>query len=111
MKKEIYNKKIKTQILLIPVVIDLDKSTLNVFRDSLDRVKDYGLVIEPFGADSIVVREIPGILSDGNVKSLAMDIINEMIEHNDSMSVEEKLIKYAQKWLVMVLLELEEKCR
>ena len=69
MKKEIYNKKIKTQILLIPVVIDLDKSTLNV-ADSLDRVKDYGLVIEPFGADSIVVREIPGILSDSNVKVL-----------------------------------------
>ena len=97
MKKEIYNKKIKTQILLIPVVIDLDKSTLNVFRDSLDRVKDYGLVIEPFGADSIVVREIPGILSDSNVKSLAMDIINEMIEHNDSMSVEEKINKICSK--------------
>ena len=97
MKKEIYNKKIKTQILLIPVVIDLDKSTLNVFRDSLDRAKDYGLVIEPFGADSVVVREIPGILSDGNVKSLAMDIINEMIEHNDSMSVEEKINKICSK--------------
>ena len=97
MKKEIYNKKIKTQILLIPVVIDLDKSTLNVFRDSLDRVKDYGLVIEPFGTDSVVVREIPGILSDANVKSLAMDIINEMIEHNDSMSVEEKINKICSK--------------
>ena len=46
-KKKFYTK-IKTQILLIPVVIDLDKSTLNVFRDSLDRAKDYGLVIEPF---------------------------------------------------------------
>ena len=96
-KNDIYENNIKTQILLIPVVIDLDKSTLNVFRDSLDRAKDYGLVIEPFGADSVVVREIPGILSDGNVKSLAMDIINEMIEHNDSMSVEDKINKICSK--------------
>ena len=54
-------------------------------------------MIEPFGADSVVVREIPVILSDGNVKSLAMDIINEMIEHNDSMSVEEKINKICSK--------------
>ena len=57
-KSGIYKKKIKTQILLIPVVIDLDKSTLDVLVDLLDRVKSYGLVIEPFGGDSIVVREI-----------------------------------------------------
>ena len=44
-----FTKKITTQILLIPVVIDLDKSTLDVLGDLLDRVKSYGLVIEPFG--------------------------------------------------------------
>ena len=39
MKREIYNKKIKTQILLIPVVIDLNRSTLNALIDSLEKVK------------------------------------------------------------------------
>ena len=38
-----------------------------------------------------------------------MEIINENIELlNENTS---KLIKYAQKWLAMVLLEPEEKCR
>ena len=38
-KNDIYEKKIKTQILLIPVVIDLDKSTLNVSTIHLIRLK------------------------------------------------------------------------
>ena len=96
-KNDIYENKIKTQILLIPVVIDLDKSTLHVLTDSLDKVKSYGLVIEPFGTESIVVREIPAILSDSDVKSLALDIINELIENNDSSSVEEQINKICSK--------------
>ena len=62
MKSEIYNKKIKTQILLIPVIIDIDRSTLNAINDSIDKVKGYGLVIEPFGSDSIVVRRFRYII-------------------------------------------------
>ena len=96
-KYEIYKKKITTQILLIPVVIDLDKSTLDVLGDLLDRVKSYGLVIEPFGVDSIVVREIPGILSGCDVKILTLDIINELIENNDSKSAEEQINKVCSK--------------
>ena len=97
MKREIYNKKIKTQILLIPVVIDLDRSTLNALIDSLEKVRNYGLVIEPFGSDSIIVREIPGILSDCDVKNLTLDIIDELIENNDSSSVEEQINKICSK--------------
>ena len=97
MKREIYNKKIKTQILLIPVVIDLNRSTLNALIDSLEKVKNYGLVIEPFGSDSIIVREIPGILSDCDVKNLTLDIIDELIENNDSSSVEEQINKICSK--------------
>ena len=96
-KNDIYENKIKTQILLIPVVIDLDKSTLHVLTDSLDKVKSYGLVIEPFELEAIVVREIPKILSNSNVKSLALDIINELIENNDSSSVEEQINKICSK--------------
>ena len=97
MKSEIYNKKIKTQILLIPVIIDIDRSTLNAINDSIDKVKGYGLVIEPFGSDSIVVREIPGILSDCDVKNLTLDIINELIENDDATSVEEQINKICSK--------------
>ena len=65
--------------------------------DLLDRVKSYGLVIEPFGVDSIVVREIPGILSGCDVKILTLDIINELIENNDSKSAEEQINKVCSK--------------
>ena len=39
MKSEIYNKKIKTQILLIPVIIDIDRSTLMLSTIQLIRLK------------------------------------------------------------------------
>ena len=97
LKNQIYNKEIKTQLLLIPVVIDIEKSSLNVILDSLEIVKKFGVNIEPFGSDSIVVREVPSILSDCDIKNLTLDIIDDLIESKDSKLVEERINRICSK--------------
>lgn len=97
LKNQIYKNEIKTQLLLIPVVIDIEKSSLNVILNSLDTVKKFGVIIEPFGSDSIVVREVPGILSDCDIKNLTLDIIDDLIESKDSKLVEERINRICSK--------------
>ena len=97
LKNQIYNNEIKTQLLLIPVVIDIEKSSLNVILNSLATVKKFGVTIEPFGSDSIVVREVPSILSDCDIKNLTLDIIDDLIESKDSKLVEERINRICSK--------------
>ena len=47
--------------------------------------------MEAFGGNSVIVREIPGILSDCNIKELTKDLINELIEFDDSSSIEKQI--------------------
>ncbi|MBS91516.1 MAG: DNA mismatch repair protein MutL [Rickettsiales bacterium] len=91
LKKDFYEKKIKTQILLIPVVIDLDKTTLDNLRDCYEIAEKYGMKIEQFGNESVIVREIPSILSNCDINKLTLDIIDELIDSNDTKPLEKKI--------------------
>ena len=91
LKKDFFEKKVKTQILLIPVIIDLDSTTLKNLEKKIDLVYEYGLKIELFGKDSIIVRELPQILSNCNVKKLIMDLVEELIDLGDSKSLENQI--------------------
>ena len=91
LKKDFFEKKVKTQILLIPVIIDLDSTTLKNLEKKIDLVYEYGLKIELFGKDSIIVRELPQILANCNVKKLIMDLVEELIDLGDSKSLENQI--------------------
>lgn len=91
LKNDYYNKEVKTQILLIPEIIDVEKSVLASLNGRFDIAERYGLKMEAFGGNSVIVREIPGILSDCNIKELTKDLINELIEFDDSSSIEKQI--------------------
>lgn len=97
LKDQVYKNEIKTQLLLIPVVIDIEKSSLHIILNSLETIKKFGVNIEPFGSDSIVVREIPSILLDCDIKNLTLDIIDDLIENKDSKLIEERINKICSK--------------
>ena len=97
LKKDFFEKKIKTQILLIPVVIDVDSSVIENLEKKLQLVSEYGVKIEIFGKTSVIVRELPHILANCNVKKLVIDLIEEVLETNDSKSVENEINKICSK--------------
>ena len=56
-------------------------------------MKHYGLIIEKFGKDSILVREVPLILSNSNIKQLVIDTINELNEIGNTEIIETNINK------------------
>lgn len=52
------------QILLLPVNVELDATTLSRLRDHSDVLDRMGFELEEFSEKSILVRAIPGILGD-----------------------------------------------
>ena len=93
LKKDFFNKTIQTQILLIPEIINVDPLILDLLSNFQGTLKNYGLIVEKFGKDSILVREVPLILSNSNIKQLVIDTINELNEVGNTEIIETNINK------------------
>ena len=74
------NKSIERQILLLPDVIKLEPVPLEIIRENIDLLADIGFVIEPFGEGTVVVREIPALLGEADIKQIIIDLGDDLSE-------------------------------
>lgn len=94
MKTSLKEQGIKRQILLVPEVVNLSIDTVSLLLEQAELLEQAGMVIEGFGDDAVIVREVPVILADKMniqmlVKALAdevedigtVDGLNEKINH------------------------------
>ncbi len=91
LKTEFYNNKVKTQILLIPVIINVESFVLKELDKNFKKLANYGLKIEPFGSNSIIVREIPNLIADCDIKKLVEVLVTEIIDRDRFDSVEKEI--------------------
>ncbi len=91
LKLAIKNAGPKSQLLLIPEVIKLPANEFNGLVKQADALQSLGLVFEPFGEDSVLVREVPAILAKCDVKRLIKDLAEEIVEEGLSSTLEEKI--------------------
>jgi DNA mismatch repair protein MutL len=91
MKKAIANGGVKRQPLLIPEVVDLDPAEVTRVMVRADELAELGLVIEEFGPDAVVVREVPAMLGKPDVKGLVRDLADEIAETGNALSLKERL--------------------
>ena len=91
MKIDLKEGGIKRQVLLIPEVVDLENVKIQRLLELKDDFARLGLILEKFGEGAILVREIPSILGDINVKNLVIDIADELEEFGSSTILEDKL--------------------
>jgi len=79
------------QMLLIPVVVDLDAARMNALAGVFDELAALGLVLEPFGPGAVLIRESPAILGDVNHRRLVEDIADLLAEEGDSRGLSRRL--------------------
>jgi DNA mismatch repair protein MutL len=91
MKKALANGGIARQPLLIPEVVDLDPSEVTRVVTRAAELAELGLVIEEFGPDAVVVREVPAMLGKLDVKGLVRDLADEIAETGNALSLKERL--------------------
>ena len=91
MKDNLARGKVASQMLLIPEVIDLKPSDKVRILENAEELAKLGLQVEEFGPSAVIVREIPALLGDCDVKSLIQDIVEEMAEWGKGFELTEKL--------------------
>jgi DNA mismatch repair protein MutL len=91
MKKALANGGVARQPLLIPEVVALDPSEVARVSARAAELAELGLVIEEFGPDAVVVREVPAMLGKLDVKGLMRDLADEIAETGNALSLKERL--------------------
>jgi len=91
MKKALAEGGIACQPLLIPEVVEMDPSEVSRVAARSAELAELGLVIEEFGPDALVIREVPAMLGKLDVKGLMRDLADEIAETGNALSLKERL--------------------
>lgn len=91
MKTALLEGGVRRQALLIPELVELGEPSANRLMTRAPELAELGLVVEGFGPGCILVREVPALLGQSDVKSLVSDLAEELAELGDALSLKEKL--------------------
>ena len=83
-------KGVARQTMLIPDIVDLGEADAARVLARTDELAEMGLVIEPFGAGAVCVRETPAMLGEMNAQGLLRDLADDLAEYDEALSLKEK---------------------
>jgi DNA mismatch repair protein MutL len=79
------------QKLLIPEVVELSAPQAARLVKRAEEFAGFGLLLEPFGEGTVVVREVPALLGDTDVKGLVRDLADELEEFGEALGLRDRL--------------------
>lgn len=84
---------IARQSLLIPEVVELDEADVRRLANRTHELAELGMVLEAFGNGAVVVREIPALLGEIDIKSLVHDLADDLAELDETITLKDRLNK------------------
>jgi DNA mismatch repair protein MutL len=79
------------QALLIPEVVALDPDEVAALAEAAPDLERLGLVLEGFGPGAVLVREVPALLGDTDIKGLVRDLAREAVGEAEGSLLKERL--------------------
>ena len=91
LKKQMAENGVARQALLIPDIVELSEGDAALIIGQADTLARFGVVVEPFGAGAIAVRETPALLGQCDVSGLIRDVLDELHDLGSSDLVQAKI--------------------
>lgn len=79
------------QALLIPETVTLSDAQCERVLARRHEWAQLGLVLEPFGERTLLVREVPAMLAGGNIAQLVQDLADDLSLYEDGLALADKL--------------------
>jgi len=86
----IKNQSIISQLLVMPVVLELSSEDFCIYMENESVFSKAGFIIEGFGENTVNIREVPIILGEPDVKNLFIDMINDLKSMGSGNTVDMK---------------------
>ncbi len=79
------------QILLSPLVVDLDSAAVAALIERAGELEKLGLVVEAFGPGAALLREAPALLYGADLAALVRDLAEDLAAEDGALSLERRL--------------------
>ena len=91
LKRQMAESGVAAQALLIPEIVTLGEGDVARLMEIAGDLHTMGLTLEPFGSGAVAVRETPAILGEVNAEAMLRDIVDELDDAGDSLSVRARI--------------------
>ncbi|MDQ2877812.1 MAG: DNA mismatch repair endonuclease MutL [Pseudomonadota bacterium] len=91
MRKAVAGGGVAAQALLIAEVVELDEPACDRLEARSAELVDFGLELERFGPRAMLVRSVPAMLGQSDVRGLITDIADELAAFDEALSLKERL--------------------
>jgi DNA mismatch repair protein MutL len=89
LKTSFSDKQITRQPLLVPTTVSVSEAEASLAENSAELFRKLGLYVDRSGPTSLLVREVPAILKQGDAEALVRDVISDLQESGTSNRVED----------------------
>jgi DNA mismatch repair protein MutL len=83
--------RIAAQGLLVPEVVELDEPACDRLETRAGELAEFGLELERFGPAAMLVRAVPAVLGDGDIRGLVTDLADDLAAYGDALSLKERI--------------------
>ncbi|MEO0412870.1 MAG: DNA mismatch repair endonuclease MutL [Pseudomonadota bacterium] len=81
------------QALLMPEIIELPDGSAAALAALATDFAEYGLLLEAFGEDAVLVREVPALLAKADIQSLVRDLADDLNETGSATVLKEQVLE------------------
>lgn len=81
---------IRSQRLLVPLTLAVSEREASRAEAEHAALAELGLILERLGPESLVVREVPAALADGDIEGLVRDVLADLLEFGSSRRVRDE---------------------
>ena len=91
MRKAMAHGGVAAQALLLPEVIELEEPACDRLESRAAELTEFGLELERFGPRAMLVRSVPAMLGQSDVRGLIADLADELAAYDEALSLRERL--------------------
>jgi len=91
LKQALYAAPLASQMLLIPEIVELPPEDSARLLAQAALLRQFGLVLEPFGHHALAVRETPALLGQVDAQKLVRDLADEAAEQDTANGLKDRL--------------------
>ncbi len=93
LKQRYHSLKVQSQSLAVPETLELNFKEADFLGSILDDLKMLGMVIEPFGETTFVIKAVPAMVDEKEIKPIILEILETALVKKDRFSKEDWLEK------------------
>ncbi len=82
---------VPSQALLMAEVVELDEPACDRLEERAGELAQFGLELERFGANAVLVRAVPAVLGQGDVTGLITDLAGDLAEFDAALGLQERI--------------------